>query len=99
MKVTLLPAAQDDLVDIGAYIAEDNPRRADTFVDDLRSRCEKLGDMPKAYPLVPRHEASGVRRCPFRDYLIFYRVTPEAVEVLHIVHGARDIDALLFPSD
>ena len=36
---------------------------------------------------------------PFRDYLIFYRVTAEAVEILRVLHGARDIDRLLFPED
>ena len=99
MKVIIQPQAQDNLVEIGVYIGRDNPRRADSFVDEIRARCHSLGDMPRAYPLVPRHESTGIRRCPFRDYLIFYRVTAEAVEVIHILHGARDIDVLLFPDD
>jgi plasmid stabilization system protein ParE len=99
MRVYFSDAAEADLDDIGDWIAEDNPLRAAAFTQRLRERCAKLGNMPQAYPLVPRHEASRIRRCPFRDYLIFYRVRTEAVEVLHILHGARDIDALLFPSD
>jgi plasmid stabilization system protein ParE len=31
------------------------------------------------------------------DYLIFYRVGAELVEVIHILHGAQDYEALLFP--
>jgi toxin ParE1/3/4 len=55
--------------------------------------------MPKAFALVPKHEASGVRRRPYRDYLIFYRVVADTVEVLHVLHGAQDYEAILFPED
>jgi plasmid stabilization system protein ParE len=40
----------------------------------------------------------GVRRCVHADYLIFYRVRTDFVEVIHILHGARDYEALLFPN-
>jgi len=53
--------------------------------------------MPKAYQLVPRFEARGVRRVPHGDYLIFYRVIDDTVEVIHVLHGARDYEAILFP--
>jgi plasmid stabilization system protein ParE len=44
---------------------------------------------------VPRHEHLGIRRRPFGNYLIFYRVG--AIEVVHVLHGARDYERLLFP--
>jgi plasmid stabilization system protein ParE len=47
--------------------------------------------------LVPRYEHHGIRRRPFGSYLIFYRVGTEAIEVVHILHGARDYEPLLFP--
>jgi plasmid stabilization system protein ParE len=31
----------------------------------------------------------------FENYIIFYRAIPEGIEVLHVYHGARDIEALL----
>jgi plasmid stabilization system protein ParE len=46
---------------------------------------------------VPRHENSGVRRVPYGDYLIFYRATADVVEILHVLHGARDYEPILFP--
>jgi toxin ParE1/3/4 len=55
--------------------------------------------MPHAYPLVPRHESSGVRRAPHGDYLIFYRVTTDSVEILHVLNGARDYEPILFPDE
>ncbi len=51
-----------------------------------------------AYPLLPRHRKSGILRKVYGNYLIFY-VIGERVEVLHIVHGARNYDAILFPDE
>jgi len=67
------------------------------FVQKLREKCESLADAPRGYPLVPRHEHLGIRRRPFGNYLIFYRARPDLVEVVHILHGARDYEPLLFP--
>jgi plasmid stabilization system protein ParE len=46
---------------------------------------------------VPRLEHLGIRRHPFGNYLIFYRVGTNAIEVVHVLHGARDYERLLFP--
>jgi toxin ParE1/3/4 len=62
-------------------------------------RCSELGAMPEAYPKLRGHEDSGIRRCPYRQYLILYRVLADAVEVVRVLHGARDIDRLLFPDE
>jgi plasmid stabilization system protein ParE len=48
--------------------------------------------------LVPRYERFGIRRCVHGDDLIFYRLQPEVIEVIHILQGARDIEARLFGS-
>lgn len=45
---------------------------------------------------MPRYERFGIRRCVHGDYLIFYRLQPEQIAVIHILQGARDIEALLF---
>lgn len=97
MKVVLSAAAKADLVEIGDFIAADSRQRARTFVDELVACCRQLATMPRAFPLVPHHKAAGVRRRPYRDYVIFYRVEDETVQVLHVLHGARDYDWLLFP--
>lgn len=55
--------------------------------------------MPRAYPLAPRYEHRGVRRRSHRGYLIFYRIHAEVIEILHILHCARDVEALLFPEE
>ncbi len=97
MKVVFSDAAEADLEDIGDYIAKDNPRRALTFVRELRSVALRLGDMPRVLPLVPRYEHYGIRRRPSGNFLIFYRIEGEQVFIVHILHGARDYESLLFP--
>lgn len=97
MKVVLTEKARGDLEDIGDYIAQDDPSRARTFVQELIARTRAIGDAPKGSPLVPRYEHSGVRRRVHGAYLIFYRVEAEQVTIIHILHGAQDYEALLFP--
>ncbi len=58
MKLVFTDEAKADLLQIGEWIAEDNPARALTFVDELETRCARLTTMPRAYPLVPRHVGS-----------------------------------------
>ena len=74
MKVRLSDEARADLRRIGDFTARDSPQRAQEFVRELRRRAMQLGENPLAFPLVPRHEHSGIRRRVFRNYLIFYLV-------------------------
>ncbi len=82
----------------GAGRGGDNPTRAVSFVEELLDRCLALADTPRAYPLVPRYERFGIRRCVHGNYLIFYRLQPEQIEVIHVLQRSRDIEALLFGS-
>lgn len=97
MIVQLSAEAEYDLEAIGDHIARDNPARALSFLYELRSKCLGLADMPERFQLVPRYEASGVRRRVHGDYLIFYRVEAGRVTVIHILHGAQNYGAILFP--
>ncbi|BAK67882.1 conserved hypothetical protein [Sphingobium sp. SYK-6] len=97
MKVVITAEALSDLETIGDYIALDNPARARTFVAQLLDKARGLGDLPQGFPLVPRYEHLGIRRRVQGNYVIFYRADEHQVTVIHILHGARDYEALLFP--
>mgnify|MGYP001557397777 FL=1 len=99
MIVRILPVARAELEAIGDCIARDNPRRAVSFVRELRDKCLSLADMPLAFPLVPRYEDHGVRHRVHGRHQIFYRVVgePERIDVIHALHGARDYASILFP--
>ena len=97
MIVVVTAEAEADLDQITTYIAERSIEIALNFVQELREKCESLADAPRGYPLVPRLERLGIRSHPFGNYLIFYRVGTNAIEVVHVLHGARDYERLLFP--
>jgi plasmid stabilization system protein ParE len=99
MRVVLTDAAYVDLLDIGRAIGKDSPGRAISFVDELHERCKGLSTMARAFPLLPGWEDRGVRRRPFGDYLIFYRISASQVQVLRVLHGARDYERVLFPDE
>jgi plasmid stabilization system protein ParE len=97
MIVVITAAAEADLEIIADWIAKDNPTRAVTFIGELRQACETLSDFPYAFALVPRYEHADIRRRPQGNYLIFYRIVNDRVEILHVLNGARDYEAILFP--
>lgn len=99
MIVRLTAAAESDLAQIADYIAQDNPKRALSFVLALRDKCLSLADAPYGSPLITRYERHGIRRRVYGNYLIFYRVDGDYISVIHVLHGARDFAALLLDGD
>lgn len=99
MRVVITEGAWSDMLSIGRNIKNDSPSRASAFVDQLYDRCQSLGAMPHAFALVPGHERQDIRRCVHGNYLIFYRVGDETVEIIHILHGAMDYERILFPPE
>jgi plasmid stabilization system protein ParE len=97
MGVRLSGIAESDLEEIGNFIAEDNPLRADGFVLELLDRCYGLANYSSRYPVVGSLRGYEVRRCPYRSYLIFYVVLPDGLEIARILHSARDYMRLVFP--
>ena len=93
MKVRLTQEAEADLEDIGDRIAERNPARAVTYVRELRERVNRIGEFPHAGPPRPQW-GEGIRIAVHGKYLIIYRVRDETVQILRVLHGARDLDAL-----
>src|SRR5262245_15282791 len=97
MRLVLTDAAEADLEAIGDRIAADSPYRAETFVHELREACLTLTEMPLRFSVVPRYSEIGIRRRVHGNYLIFYRVSERSVQILRVVHGAIDLEHLLFP--
>ncbi|MFL6863572.1 MAG: type II toxin-antitoxin system RelE/ParE family toxin [Allosphingosinicella sp.] len=95
MKVRLTKPAEADLDEIVSWIAGDDPARADSFGAELWERCQSLASRPQRFPLALHASGFDVRKLVHRDYLIFYLVLDDRVEVLRIVHGSRNWGALL----
>ena len=92
MKVELTPLAATDLEEIGDRIALRNSSRTVSFVQELRDKVRKIGEFPHAGSPRPQW-GDDVRIELHGRYLIVYRVREE-VQILRVVHGGRDLDAL-----
>src|SRR5438874_8422303 len=86
--------SQGDLRDIRAYIAEHGSTRAAArWVGTLRERFQRLADTPGMGQ--PRDDlARGLRSLAVGEYLIFYIEVRAGIDIVHVLHGARDIERL-----
>ena len=89
MKVVYTDEALHDLDDILKYIAANFPAAYQGFASRLQAVERRIGQLPQsARPVTGR---PGVRVVPLLryPYKVFYRVTSDAVEILHVHHSAR----------
>lgn len=88
------PQADQDLFEVGAYIARDDQTAADRFVGKVDGYLMLLANNPEAGRPRPALGAA-VRTFPVDGYLIVYRPIPDGIQVLRFLHGARDLEELL----
>ena len=93
-SVVLRPRALLDLVDIWAYIAEDSVRHADRFAALIDNQFRALARQPSVGRRRPEL-APDLRSFPVGRYVIFYVPLPKGVEIVRVLHGARDIESTL----
>ncbi len=92
----LTPAARDDLVEIWFYIAGDNPDAADTLEGDFFATFQKLADNPQLGHYRRDLTDKAVRFFSVRrQYLIVYVSDTSPLEIIRVLHGARDAGPLL----
>ncbi len=82
--------AEEDLIEIWIYIAQDNPGAADRMLDNLEQRFHALADNPLIGQLRP-DIAPELRYFTVGKYLILYRAVPSGVQIVRVIHGARDL--------
>jgi toxin ParE1/3/4 len=91
--------AREDLFQLARWIAADNPDAAHRLLDAAREAADMLADLPRLGPTgrFRSHSLRQVRIWPVRDFdkvLMIYAADRGGIDVLRVVHGARDLDAL-----
>ncbi|MBP1152541.1 type II toxin-antitoxin system RelE/ParE family toxin [Methylocaldum sp. RMAD-M] len=91
--------AEEDIASIVAYIALDHPSASQAFRESIRHTCSLLVEMPEMAPFCNfgHSRLMDIRLWPlkhFEKYLLIYRVTEEFLEIIRVVHGARNLPAL-----
>jgi len=90
----LTQPAEEDVLGIWLYIAKENLVAADRLVDRLTETFQLLADSPEIGERMERYRA-GLRSWSLENYVVYYHVTPEGIEVYRVLHGARDHRQLL----
>lgn len=94
--MTLLwsPEARRDLEEIVHFIAEDNPRAALNLKGRLVEKARQL--------LIYPRQGKPTRGHPTRElvlvgypYRIIYRIRPDGIDIVRVLHTARDLPSLL----
>ncbi len=94
-RFVLSSSAELDLKDIWSYIAHDNEEAASRVVEKIRDAIRTLAAIPRMgrrYPDLPNRQ---LRVWPVYSYLVIYEPDAKPLKVVRIIHGARDIPAVL----
>lgn len=90
MQLFVTPLAEQDLEAIGDHIALDNPSRALSFVMALHAHCQRICINPEGYRRRPEL-SEDMRSCAHGNYVIFFEATGQQVNIIRVLHSARDI--------
>jgi toxin ParE1/3/4 len=101
--VTKSPEALRDLDGIASFLQQADHDVAHRFLRAAERAFALLAAQPlmgQAYPH-PRHSELRVWpiRRRFRKYLVFYRPIPGGVDIVRVLHGARDLPRVLQDDD
>jgi toxin ParE1/3/4 len=92
-RIIQSPAAQADIDEIAAYVSRDSLEAALRLIDTFGEKFELLSDFPGAGPA--REELGpGLRSFPVGNYVIFYRKLSDGIELVRVLHGARNLRKL-----
>ncbi|WP_028316393.1 type II toxin-antitoxin system RelE/ParE family toxin [Desulfatibacillum aliphaticivorans] len=94
MKVLWTKNAIDHLDGIYEYIAVNSPTYAKKTVDRITRRSQQIADQPFSGRKVPEYESDDIRELIENPYRLIYRIKPDQIDVLAVIHGVR-----LLPED
>jgi plasmid stabilization system protein ParE len=87
-QVILRPEAQDDVAAARDWYEQQRAGLGEEFVEVVDDLLARLAATPEMHQIVLR----DVRRAKLRrfPYVVYYRVLPDRVEVLAVLHGRRN---------
>lgn len=90
MQLELSRYVESDLDNIADYIAQDNPHRAVTFIQDIRTKFFDIRRNPLIYQLRP-DIGEDTRMATVGNYAILFRVMGEVVRIERVAYGGRNL--------
>ena len=94
-RFVLTPAAKADLAAIFDHIVEADPGAASRVLSRLRAAMRRLARSPGLGHLREDLADEPLRFWPVYSYLVIYRPAPRPLQVIRVLHGARDVRRIL----
>ncbi len=95
MRVEISAGARNDLRNIALFIATDSITHALRFYDELEAACFSLAQFPERHPIIFNKKGAQVRCRTYGRYLIYYKADLEVVQILRVIHSAKDQENML----
>lgn len=92
MKIVWTEPAVNDLTNIHTYIAKDSVRYASILIEKILNSTDNLELFPLMGRRVPEEGKDSIREIFVHPYRIIYRVSDSLIEILTVLHEARDIN-------
>jgi addiction module RelE/StbE family toxin len=92
MKVFWTETAVNHLSSIYNYISQNSPQYAQRLVERLTRRSEQIANFPFSGRLVPEFETEQIREVIEGSYGIIYYIKPDQIDVIAVLHAARNIE-------
>ncbi|NOT17474.1 MAG: type II toxin-antitoxin system RelE/ParE family toxin [Sulfuriferula sp.] len=90
MQIDLSRYIESELDAIADFIAQDNPRRAVTFIQDIRWQLYNIQREPLLYQL-RRDIGDDARMATVGSYAILFRIIGDIVRIERVVYGGRNL--------
>lgn len=96
-RIKIYPRAKTDLKDIIGYLNTLSPQAALKYYDMIVEKIGNLAEMPERCPFVRdvALKAKGYRYLVIENYLVFFVVKAETVQIRRIIYGKRNYEWLL----
>ncbi len=93
-KIVYLPLAESDLMGALSYIADtlDAPKAARDLLEEFDQTVQRIAEFPYAHELyrTDRPMQDEIRKVAVKNYVLYYAVYHDRVEIRRFLHGRRD---------
>ena len=85
--------AKQELKEINRYIARLNSNAARRLINRIKQQCKLLADFPEMGQKCDELEPD-IRSFPVENYIIFYRLIDDGVQIVRVISGYRDLEVI-----
>jgi toxin ParE1/3/4 len=98
-SIWVSPRALQDVADLAVYLGRTNATAASNFLDAFDRLCDVISQSPEIGSPVrfANSRLDGLRvlrLSAFPNHLVFYLPGGESIQVVRVLHGSRDLDAI-----